>query len=350
MKLTRLSTLAVAAIAVSQLGATDCGEITRDPGFDLWCGDRLCFWKTDKGDVAKVPTWIEGDDGVELVGDDVAISQMTSLTSNDVAPDGCIEFDMTAKIDADVDVELELDLFGDGTADFTQRIPTSDWEKQTVSIGIAGGFEGAKFRLTKAGGGQAIVADMRAHTSDACPPPFTVAARPLGALCGSPDDCDGGMCVAGVCSACESDLDCTSGDVCGREDLAPGWLQDWHTCIAPASRELGQLCFTGGECATGDCSGNFCQECSSVIACSGGETCTASDVIAISMCDQGPRGSGAPCILDADCASGACAGDPVGYCDPWGIVPCYRDADCGLSADLSPVTCTFVAVAGGTCQ
>jgi hypothetical protein len=56
MKPTHLTSLHVAAIAASQLGATDCGQIITDRGFDLWCGDRLCYWKPERGDVAQVPT------------------------------------------------------------------------------------------------------------------------------------------------------------------------------------------------------------------------------------------------------------------------------------------------------
>src|SRR5215468_1920822 len=70
------STAAIAVAAAGQLGATDCGGgITRDPGFDLWCGDVLCAWKIERGEVLRVPTWNEGDAGVELVGPDAAIEQ-----------------------------------------------------------------------------------------------------------------------------------------------------------------------------------------------------------------------------------------------------------------------------------
>ena len=36
--------------AASQLGATNCGEVLRDPGFDLWCGGDLCAWKVERGE------------------------------------------------------------------------------------------------------------------------------------------------------------------------------------------------------------------------------------------------------------------------------------------------------------
>ena len=62
-------------VVASQMGATKCGQVLRDPGFDLWCGDELCAWKVERGDVKRVATWHEADAGVELVGGDVAIEQ-----------------------------------------------------------------------------------------------------------------------------------------------------------------------------------------------------------------------------------------------------------------------------------
>ena len=50
----RLPTLFVLAAAVSQIGATDCGNALNDPGFDLWCGDQLCDWKIERGSVSRV--------------------------------------------------------------------------------------------------------------------------------------------------------------------------------------------------------------------------------------------------------------------------------------------------------
>ena len=46
-----------AGIALSQMGATDCGQVIDDPGFDLWCGATLCDWSVAVGTVAPMPTW-----------------------------------------------------------------------------------------------------------------------------------------------------------------------------------------------------------------------------------------------------------------------------------------------------
>src|SRR3954453_22127790 len=103
MRATRLMmTLAIA----SQVGAGECGNgILRDPGFDLWCGDSLCAWKLERGDVKRVATWHEGDAGVELVGEDVAIEQLSPVNSGD---DTCIRFDLVANIDDNAEVYLNV--------------------------------------------------------------------------------------------------------------------------------------------------------------------------------------------------------------------------------------------------
>src|ERR1041385_4079047 len=93
---TALAWLLAAALAASQLGATDCGGgITRDPGFDLWCGAALCAWKIERGDVRRVATWHEADAGVELVDPDTAIEQFTPVNSHDGT---CIRFDLIADV------------------------------------------------------------------------------------------------------------------------------------------------------------------------------------------------------------------------------------------------------------
>ena len=89
--------LTLLLLAATQLGATDCGEVLRDPGFDLWCGEDLCSWKVVRGDAKRVDTWHDGDSGVELIGNDAAISQVTPVTSGDGT---CIEFELVANVAA----------------------------------------------------------------------------------------------------------------------------------------------------------------------------------------------------------------------------------------------------------
>jgi hypothetical protein len=341
--------LFVTALA-SQLGATDCGQIIEDPGFDHWCGDELCYWKTERGEIRRVPTWRAGDDGVELVGDDVAISQMTAVTSFDT---DCIRFEFLADVAETAEVSLEADVFGDGTIDWVERVPTSRWDKISFLIGIDGGYQGVLFRLTKVGDGRAVLAQIGAEEAEDCPSAVDVVSRPLGAGCLEPADCDSGICNGYVCAACDAGAPCDAGDVCGRAADAPGHLDDWRTCIPQASRALGELCFGDAECASGACNGLVCSECNDVVPCAGGAACgPAAETVPVHVCAPGAGGrpGGASCVLDGDCASGACDGAPLGSCDELGWSVCYEDDDCPVEGDLSPGVCTFQAVAGGTCQ
>src|SRR5690348_1574155 len=121
----RLPFLIVILGAATQLGNTDCGQVLRDSGFDLWCGDSLCAWKVERGDIQRISTWNKGDPGVELVGNDVAIEQLAPVDSGDGT---CLAFDLVANVDPSADVELNVDVFGDGTVEHTERIPAASWK------------------------------------------------------------------------------------------------------------------------------------------------------------------------------------------------------------------------------
>src|SRR5437660_8478969 len=121
--MTRSFSFVLAVVALSQVGATDCGQVLRDPGFDLWCGKALCAWTVERGTVAKVPTWNEGDPGVSFVGTDVAIAQLAPVNGGD-SNAGCIEFDLIANVDENAELELDVDVNGDGSVELTERIPT----------------------------------------------------------------------------------------------------------------------------------------------------------------------------------------------------------------------------------
>ena len=155
--------LLVIAAAALQCGATNCGEIIRDPGFDLWCGEQLCSWKIARGTVDQVPTWHEGDDGADLLGGDTAIYQLTPVTSSDGS---CIEFALVADVDPGVDVRFQVDLFGDGTIEMEEPIPSAKWEPLTYRFHIDGRYQGITFWIVKASEGHAVVAQLQAHTCD----------------------------------------------------------------------------------------------------------------------------------------------------------------------------------------
>ncbi len=178
-----LSTFVVTAAALSQLGAGECGEILTDPGFDLWCGDRLCYWELERGAIEQVPTWIEGDDGVDLVGDDVAISQVSGA---DWISTDCIRFEMLANVEETAEVMLEADLGNDGTIDWSGRIPTSSWERVSLRIGIDVPYAGVRFRITKVGRGRAVLAQISAETAADCPSSISERSRSDGELAPAP--------------------------------------------------------------------------------------------------------------------------------------------------------------------
>src|SRR4051812_15423636 len=95
------STMILAAAALSQMGSTNCSVATRDPGFDLWCGDSLCAWKVERGQVKRIATWNDGDSGVELVGNDVAIEQLSPVNYGDGT---CLKFELVADVEDTAEV------------------------------------------------------------------------------------------------------------------------------------------------------------------------------------------------------------------------------------------------------
>ncbi len=346
MRTPTLATVLVTAAAASQLGATDCGSILQDPGFDLWCGDKLCSWELERGDIQRAGTWHAHDDAVELLGDDTAISQLTQVNSWDTA---CIRFEMLADVAESTEVRLEADIFGDGSVEWSERIPTSSWDAVSLAIRVEGDYDGIRFRLTKAGAGRAVLARIAAEVADVCPEDgVTAAPRELGATCDEDADCQSGICWSdAICSACDTDADCGDGLICGHSGPvdAPRWAH--QACLAPASRQLAEPCLDDDECATGVCQGGACGECDDAVACPDGATCAAPYDLPVAMCDPGAgdRGAGAACFVDADCASDRCDGADVGVClGQWIPSICTADAHCFDGA------CSFIGSAGGTCQ
>jgi hypothetical protein len=160
----RLSLLLVPVVAASQLGADGCpGQLIDDRGFDLWCGDQLCAWDVDRGEVARVPTWHRGDDGVALLGPDTQLSQVSApgLTA------WCIRFTTIAHVEETAQVTLSLDLDDDGTVDHAERIPTSDWARVTFLLHVEPS-SGIRFLLTRAGSGEAVLANVGAELASGC--------------------------------------------------------------------------------------------------------------------------------------------------------------------------------------
>jgi len=351
MRIRLLTTVVVLAAASG--GATRCGEIIRDPGFDLWCGDQLCTWQLEKGDVRRVATWHQGDSGVEMVGDDVSISQLTPVESSDGT---CVFFELVADVAEDAEVRLLMDVYGDGTVEYDERIPTSDWRRLTYLVRMPSLYEGVRFRLTKRGAGRAVLANIGAEIAadQSCTAPALQVIRPDGAVCEGGDECSSGFCYPwpgawpDVCGQCEVDADCGA-DLCVVTGPSPGHLSVSSRCLPPNSLANGLRCLRDQTCESGLCVDGVCGECRTDGDC-GGASCRPASGSRPATCAAG-RGPGAPCFDGSDCDSGTCSGAPLRGCDGSLDRECVTAADCpGYLTDPDMTYCDVVGVRGGTCQ
>jgi hypothetical protein len=365
----------IAALAGSQLGATDCGNVIKDPGFDLWCDGQLCSWTVERGSVAQVPTWNAADFGVEFDGSDVAISQISPVASSDGS---CIEFDLIADVDDNAEVDLNFDAFADGTIDFSQRIPTSNWAPLSFLVSVGGEWSGMRFEIAKHGNGHAVVAQVAAKIADpgACDgfTGFTAGPAPLGASCSPAEQCGSGeMCeqspelaiiYGNVCMGCVvgSDASCGSGDVCGLGDPISPVLDVPVECVPASARPLGAPCIGDGECETGICTDDACSTCHDDLDCGSDQHCGPGWFGATGLeespyvCAPGEAmaASGAPCAGSGDCRTGVCVPTATAMeCSDGRL--CKTNADCPFDGgdgdtvfDNGP--CTAVGILGGTCQ
>ncbi len=346
--------LVVVVGAAASGGATDCGQIIEDRGFDLWCGESLCTWRLEKGEVRPAPTWHPGDLGVELLGDDTAIAQMTPVEASDGT---CVRFTLVADVAEDAEVRLAMDVFGDGSVETDERVPTSDWRKLTYLVRMPADYSGVLFRLAKRGRGRAVLANIGAEIArdaDCTTPPLAVI-RPDGAVCTADADCASGQCYEwpgawpDVCGGCDEDADCTGGELCVVGGAWPGWLSVASQCLPPGALADGLRCMRDATCASGRCLDGVCGACATAADC-GGDACLPADGVRPARCDRG-RGPGAGCFDHGDCDSGACAGAPLRGCDGRLDRECDADADCpGELADPDLHACETVGFAGGTCQ
>jgi hypothetical protein len=342
------------ALVLGAGGATECGQIVDDRGFDLWCDDSLCTWVLEKGDIAPAATWHPDDLGVEMIGDDTAISQMTPVDFHDGT---CVRFTLVADIAEDAEVRLLMDVFGDGSVEMDERIPTSDWRKLTYLVRMPADYSGVRFRLTKRGTGHAVLANIGAEIAqtDDCTTPALTTVRPDGGFCVADADCTSGQCFEwpgdwkDVCGACGADTDCTGGELCVVGGAIDGWLAVASQCLPPNTLADGLHCLRDQECASGLCVDGVCGECRATTDC-GGAACVAAAAPVPARCDRG-RASGATCFTAADCDSGVCNGTALLGCDGKLDRECATDADCpGELSDPDDHSCATVGFAGGTCQ
>lgn len=347
----------VVVAAASQLGATDCGgTITRDPGFDLWCGDSLCAWKLERGDVRRVPTWHTADSGVELLDTDSAIEQFTPVDSRDGT---CIRFELIADVDETAQLELGVDIYGDGSIERAFPIPTAHWKPLSYAFAVQPPFTGIRFDIAKHGPGRAVVARMRAAVvAGGCDGITALSGgpAPLGALCSAAADCASGICTAvdvfgGTrCTGCDPGMPaCSAGKVCGFDDPGPPERAVPIACVAAAARALGEDCLRDAECASAICSGEVCSTCRPDAGC-GAAACGRAYDNGPYLCAAGGHlaPQGAPCATPDDCASGACSGAVRRQCLDGRA--CATDASCPVDDNLVPGPCGAVGVEGGSCD
>lgn len=354
-----LSILILAAF--TQVGATEgCdGGIIRDPGFELWCGAELCSWKLLRGEVREAATWHKEDSGVELIGNDAAIAQLTSVNSYDGA---CIRFELIANVDEDVEARLELDIFGDGTIDHSERMPTSKWKPLSYKLHIQAPYSGIRFILSKKGPGRAVFAQIEANIDyEGCVglPKIQQLPAPLGAQCAAGLACESGRCeevsdpdalfgTSRQCVGCTT-TSCGSGQVCGRGEALTPVLDVPVLCVAAGADELGEQCQVNGECASNICRSGVCSTCIPG-SCGSEDNCGLAYPLGPSVCGPGlgHRIATEPCASNADCASNQCNGAVRKQCSDGR--PCDDPGDCPVMSGLEPGACTVVGIQGGSCQ
>jgi hypothetical protein len=334
------------------------GPILDNNGFDLWCGDQLCFWEIEDGSVEQIPTWHEGDLGVDLVGNSVALSQAARTTAE------CLRVSAVADVEETAEVTVEIDFFDSGTADIIERIPTTSWEPISLLITPPVHSQGARFRIRKLGAGRAQLAELGIEEADKCTaPPVEIGPRPLGATCRDNADCESDTCLivfpdfpefGGVCAGCIDSAGCADGEICGVETPESLIISSRVDCTAPGIDPVGAKCRDGAECISGICNAaGECSDCLSASDC-GGAACVPNQVwepgdfdtgqsILGYVCDASLE-AGASCSFDASCASGACAGEPLRMCESSNR-ECVDDTDCYKDA-----ACVTVGASGGVCQ
>lgn len=162
MRVTRRSKVfTCGAFWLALVGVGECQtDLVDDAGFQLWCGERLCVWDLEQGEIERVGTWHEHDYGVSFVSDDVRLSQRTARGGGT-----CIT--TTARIDRSAMVTVEIDVDGDGRIDWVQPIRPSPVYAYEIWDGPSVERDGVVY-VRKVGPGRAVVARLRVfgHCSD----------------------------------------------------------------------------------------------------------------------------------------------------------------------------------------
>lgn len=292
-----MKTRHVVLLTLGAFAAVACDELVSDPTFDTWCGDELCHWQVETGSVSRVETWHSGDDGVELVGSPVSLSQQLSTSS------GEITLRIAADLDASANVAVEIDLGDDGALDYSNVIPAGPpWSIQSMTIDLPRSDARTRLRIHKRGRGKARIGRLSLESDssfgasfddfllpceshEACPTAFCeLQGGPQAGFCSfcrSDADCAGdrycelapgaefhGSCIVRpATSGCTRDEDCPEGTICGADGLdqialsrlgsaARDLLTEFGECKALASVAVDHACRADRECSSGICCTN----------------------------------------------------------------------------------------------
>ena len=307
----------------------DCGPsvLVKNPGFDVWCDQELCYWTVEQGEIRKTSTWHRRDYGAAMVGAPVVISQLVEIEGTNVPQ--CFAFNLMGKTTDNAQVYLEMDFFDDGVVEYSHPIPFNNWTPVEYMITPPQWYDSVRFYIRKIGQGQAVLAQIKVTEGDECSePPLAASNAPNGIPCNYDAECTSGLCVELIswnlfqeyektCGLCDEDSDCQTGYLCGEskgDTIAP-----FRECVEEGKKDLGENCGQNEECRSDVCCGSKCSECcaNNDILCSDCEEvgCTDSEACLTHFDDQDlymvcsepySLELGALCLDNESCESGVC--------------------------------------------
>lgn len=130
-------------------------DLIDDPGFQIWCGETLCNWALEEGEIARVSTWHDHDYGVELIGSPVVLSQQGRSGAT------CVRVETVSHVAASAEVTVEIDVEDDGVIDEVVPVPpTTGFESRRREVRLDASTETVYF-VRKSGTGRAVLARVR---------------------------------------------------------------------------------------------------------------------------------------------------------------------------------------------
>lgn len=395
MNTNRWPVLMVLILACNFLAGGDCGEpINKDPGFDLWCGDSLCAWSVDQGQIRRASTWHRSDHGVEMVGNPVVISQLSRESDAD-----CFAFELIADADEGVGLTIQMDFNDDGSVEYDHPLASNDWRPVSYLITPPTWYSSVRFKIRKSGQGRAVVAQVRVESASGCTAePLALTDRPLGVECRTDGECASDTCTSFPmwemwlnreeerrrCSSCRDSGDCPQDQVCG---VKPGDDSSIYLECGPPSRHVvGERCVADEECeSNATCCKGFCARCCGGEGCGEGEACglgeERNETHILECGAEGRKVLGERCVFGGECATGVCCegacsqccgqgGCPAGTaCEkralpmllpPWQCSPgqgkgqtgavCLSDDDCASGFCEGPATLKVCDTDSGRCE